>query len=127
MGARLAWAASPLWVLSWQPFGVGMGVVCLGWAVATGRARLALAAAALAAAWSGAEPFDPAWLILAGAVLVPGDRHRLQAAIAALGAWLAMPSLLAAEVLFTVLLVAFATAMLAALAAQAESERDASR
>jgi len=126
-GTRLAWVAFPLWVLSWQPIGVGMGVICLGWAVATGGARMALAAAALATAWSSAEPLDLAWLVLAAAIPVPVDRPRLQAAIAALGIWLATPSLLAAEVLFTVLLVAFATAMLAALADQAESERGASR
>lgn len=111
--AALAW---PLWILSWQPIGVGAALIWLAWAAAAGRPRLALAAAALAAAFCSVYQLDAGWLMLAIAAL--GDRSRpwIMVGLAPIAAYLAIPILLSAEALLTVLIVACATFLLAVLA-----------
>lgn len=116
LGTQLAALAWPLWVLSWQPIGVGAGLLALGWAAAAGRPRLALAAAALAASFAAVDQLNPGWIALAAAALAPRSRPWFIAGLAPVGAYLAIPVLLGAEALLTVLLVAFATVLLAVLA-----------
>lgn len=115
---HLAWLIWPLWVLSWQPIGVGIGVLGATWAVATGRAPLALAAAAFAATFAAPEATIGGWMVLAAAAIGNRAPPRVLALAAAFGAWLVWPALLDREVVFTVLLTAAATALLAQLAAQ---------
>lgn len=118
--ALLAW---PLWALSWQPVGVGAGVLGVLWAVATGRVSLALAAVAFAAAFTPPEAALGGWsgtLALLVAALAAPSRPRIIALVAAFGAWLVWPALLREEVLLTVLLTAGVTAVLAQRAAQAD-------
>ncbi len=127
MGVRLAAVVWPLWVLSWQPVGVGVGVLCLAWAAATGRPRLALAAAALAAAFSSIDQLDAGWLLLTVAALADRNRAWVMVALAPFGLYLALPVLLGAEVVFTVLLMWLGTILLAVLAAGAEDGASPSR
>jgi len=117
----------PLWVLSWQPIGVGVGVLCAWWAVATGRASLLLAGAALGAAFCSVDRFEAGWVLLCAAALADAKRPNLVAAVAAFGAYLAVPTLLASEVVFTVLFTLAATALLGVLAARHNEEEPAPR
>jgi hypothetical protein len=117
----------PLWVLSWQPVGVGLGVLAAWWAVATGRASLALAGAAFAAAFSSVDGFGGAWLVLCVAALADWSRPRVTAAVAAGAGYFAVPSLLDAEVVFTVLLTCAATMLLGVLLSRGAAEELPSR
>jgi hypothetical protein len=121
MAFRVGGLIWPLWVLSWQPVAVGLGVLCAWWAVPTGRASLALAGAAFAAASSSVAGFGGGWLLLAVAAVAGRTPPRVVAIIAATGAYLAAPELLGAEVLYTVLLVWPATMLLAVQAANEEA------
>ncbi len=127
IGFRLAWLVWPLWVLSWQPIGVGLGVLGVVWAAATGRVPLALAAAAFAASFTAPEATVGGWLVLAAAAMGNHSRPRLLALAAAFGSYLVWPALLDQEVVFTVLLTAATTALLAQLALQASTEERAPR
>lgn len=124
---HLAWFRWPLWVLSWQPTGFGIAVLGLGWAAAVRRPSLALAAVALAATLAQPEVIIGGWLVLAAAAFGDQSRPRVIALGAALGACLVWPALLEQEVLFTVLLTAAATALLAQCACQADADADAPR
>ena len=124
---HLAWFRWPLWVLSWRPSGVGIAVLGLGWAAAVRRPSLGLAAVALAATLAQPEAVIGGWLVLSAAALGNQARPRAVALGAALGAYLVWPVLLEQEVLFTVLLTAAATALLAQCAAHAEREANAPR
>jgi hypothetical protein len=123
----------PLWVLSWQPVAVGLGVVCAWWAVPTGRASLALAGAAFAAAFSTVDGLGGAWLLLCVAALPDWSRPRITAAVAAVAAvaagaaYVAVPSLLGAEVVLTALLAWAATMLLGVLAVRGAAEELPSR
>jgi hypothetical protein len=112
----VAWLVEPLIVLSWQPIGVGVGVLAAWWAVGTRRAPLALAGAALAASFAISDGVVSGWLMLVVAALADRMRPRVAAVAAAAGGWLVVPALLGAEVVFTVLLTAAATALLGGLA-----------
>jgi hypothetical protein len=124
---HLAWFRWPLWVLSWQPSGVGIAVLGLGWAAAVRRPSLAMAALALAATLAQPEAIIGGWLVLSAAALGNQSRPRAIALGAALGAGLAWPVLLQQEVLFTVLLTAAATALLAECASRADGIANAPR
>jgi len=124
---HLAWFRWPLWVLSWQPSGVGIAVLGLGWAAAVRRPSLALAALAMAATLVQPEAIIGGWLVLSAAALGNQSRPRAIALGAALGAYLVWPVLLEQEVLFTVLLTAAATALLAQCATWADTEANAPR
>jgi hypothetical protein len=119
VGAMLiwvAWLAEPLMVLSWQPIGVGVGVLAAWWAIGTRRTPLALAGAALAASFAISGGVVSGWLLLVVAALTNRMRPRVAAVAAAAGGWLITPALLGSEVLFTVLIAAAATALLGGLA-----------
>lgn len=114
-----AWIVWPLWVLSWQPIGVGLAVVGVAWAAATRRPALALAAIAFATSFTAPESTLGGWggwMVLTAGALGPPSRPRLIALVSALGAYLAWPALFGQEVVFTVLLTAAVTALLAQLA-----------
>jgi hypothetical protein len=113
---RLGWSASPLGMEHWQPVGVGLGVLSAWWAVATRRPALALAGAGFAASFAGPGVAPAAGVLLLTAALAPKLPARVVALGAALGAFIATPALLGAEVVFTVLLAGGAAALLAALA-----------
>ena len=117
----------PLWVLSWQPIGVGVGVLCAWWAAATGRASLLLAAVALGVAFCSVDRMEAGWFLLCAAALADSTRPRVVAAVAAFGAYLAVPTLLASEVLFTVLFVLAATMLLGVLSVRCVEEGQTSR
>ena len=112
----LAFLARPLWVLSWQPIGVGVAVLAAWWAAATGRAQMAAASVAVAAAFCTVEPVPTGWLALLTGALVYRTHPRIAAVAIAAGGYLAAPALLDAEVLFTVLLAGAASALVAVLA-----------
>lgn len=124
---NLGWALWPLWIQSWQPIGVGLGVLAAWWAVAIARVPLALAGAGFAACFGGPEVARGAWVLLGAAVVADRIPARLAAAAAAAGGYLIAPSVLGAEVVFTVLLAGAATALLAALASATPTGRAASR
>lgn len=124
---HLAWFRWPLWVLSWQASGFGIAVLGVAWAAAVRRPSLALAALALAATLAQPEVIIGGWLVLAAAALGNQSRPRAIALGAALGAYLAWPALLAQEVLFTVLLTAAATALVAQCAAEADTDAHTAR
>ncbi|MEZ4413685.1 MAG: hypothetical protein R2910_11925 [Gemmatimonadales bacterium] len=122
---HLAWYRWPLWVLSWQPSGVGIAVLGLAWAAATRRPSLALAAVAFATSFAAPETGLggwTGWIALAIAALGDRSRPRVIAVISAFGAYLVWPVLLGEEVLLTVLLTAAAAALLAQLATQSDRE-----
>jgi len=124
---HVAWFVAPLWVLSWQPVGVGLGVLGVCWAVATGRTPLALAAIAFAATFTAPEATIGGWLVLAAAAVGNSSRPRVTAIAAAFGAYLAWPAMLDQEVVFTVLLSAGVAALLGQLASQASSQENGPR
>ena len=122
MAFRVGGLIWPLWVLSWQPVAVGLGVLSAWWAVPTGRASLALAGAAFAAAFSSVDGLAGAWLVLCVAALADRTRPRVTAMVAAGAAYFALPSLLGAEVVFTVLLACAATMLLGVLSSRSAAE-----
>ncbi len=124
---HVAWFLWPLWVLSWQPIGVGIAVLGVIWAAATGRASLALGAIACAATFSAPDATIGGWLVLSAAALGGQARPRVVALAAAFGTFLVWPALLDQEVVFTVLLTAAVTGLLAQLASQASREESDSR
>ncbi len=124
---HLAWFRWPLWVLSWQPIGVGVAVLGVAWAVATGRVPLALAALAFAATFVAPEATIGGWIVLAAAAIGDPGRPRVLALAAAFGAWLVWPALLDQEVVFSVLLTGASAALLAQLSLQARAEEEGSR
>lgn len=116
---RLAVPAWPLGVEHWQPLAVAAGVVSAWWAVPTRRVPLAVAGLGFSASFAIADRNPGAWLLLAALALrgqVPGWATAL---ILAAGGFLVASPLLGAEVVYTVLLAAAATALLASLAAEA--------
>lgn len=117
----------PLWVLSWQPVAVALGVICAWWSVATGRASLALAGAAFAGSFSTTAGFVGGWVLFAVAAMADRTPPRVMAILAATAAWLAAPELLAAEVLYTVLLAWAATMLLGGLSTRIAAEKLPSR
>lgn len=122
----LGWGSWPLGMAHWQPIGVGLGALSVLWAAPTGRTSLALAGAGVAACFSAPESAPGAAVLLAAAAV-----HRLPprtlAAGGAVGLYLVMPSLLGAEVFFTVLIAWGATAMLGAGAARDAAAEPAAR
>ncbi len=74
---HVAWFVAPLWVLSWQPIGVGLAVLGVCWAAATGRTPLALAAIAFAATFTAPEATIGGWLVLAAAAVGNPSRPRV--------------------------------------------------
>jgi len=127
LSVRVGGLIWPLWVLSWQPIGVGVGVLCAWWAAATGRASLLLAGVALGAAFCSVDRMEGGWFLLCAAALADSKRPGLVAAVAAFGAYLAVPTLLASEVLFTVLFTLAGTMLLGVLADQRAEEEPSSR
>jgi hypothetical protein len=119
---HVVWFIGPLWLLSWQPIGVGIGLLGVCWAAGTGRAPLALAAVAFAATFTAPEATLGGWLVLAAAAMGNQGRPHVVALAAAFGAYLVWPALLDQEVVFTVLLTAGITALLGQLAWQAAVE-----
>ncbi len=121
MAVYLAFLARPLWVLSWQPIGVGLAVLTAWWAAATGRAPMAAASAAFAAAFCTVDGVPTGCLLLLTGALAYRTHPRVAAVALAAGGYLAAPALLDAEVLFTVLLTGAASALVAALAMAPEA------
>ena len=64
MAVYLAFLVWPLWVLSWQPIGVGLAVLSAWWAAATGRVPMAATSVAFAAAFCTVEAVPTGWLML---------------------------------------------------------------
>ncbi|HRZ10738.1 MAG TPA: hypothetical protein P5319_12715 [Gemmatimonadales bacterium] len=122
MAVYLAYLARPLWVLSWQPIGVGVAVLAAWWAAATGRAPMAAASVAFAAAFCTVEAVPAGWLFLLTGALAYRTHPRVAAVAIAAGGLLTAPALLDAEVLFTVLLTGAATALVAVLAMAPDAE-----
>jgi hypothetical protein len=122
-----AWFLCPLWVLSWQPVGVALGMVGVAWAAGTRRLSLALGAVAFAATLAAPEVTIGGWLILTAAALANRSRPRLLALATAFAAYLVASALLDAEVLLTVLLMAAVTAVLAAQALPSTAKPSAPR
>ena len=107
----------PLWILLWQPIGVGLGVCAAWWAVATRRPALALAGAAFTAAFLPPEFTYSAWGGLGVAALMVTGRYRSFAvALAIVAFYVITGPLLDAEAVWTVLLAGAGSALLAALA-----------
>lgn len=122
--AALKW---PLWIELWQSVGVAVGVLLTWWAVGTGRAPLGLAGAAFACAFTAPELAYSSWLLLGVAAMAVRSMPRAAGAVAAAGGYLGVRALLSGEVLYTVLLVGAATALLGALAGAATTEGPAPR
>lgn len=118
----LAFLVWPLWILSWQPIGVGLAVLSAWWAAATARAPMAVASGALAAAFCTVDAVPAGWLALLTGALAYRTHPRLSAAAIAAGGYLAAPSMLDAEVLFTVLLTGAASALIAMRATAPDAE-----
>lgn len=122
--AALKW---PLWIELWQSVGVAIGVLLAWWAVGTGRAPLGLAGAAFACAFTAPESAYGSWLLLSAAALSIRSIPRAASILAAAGGYLGVRALLSAEVLYTVLLVGAAAALLGVLATAASTEGSAPR
>jgi len=116
--AALRW---PLWVQLWQPVGIGVGAWAAWWAVATRRSALALAGAAFAAAFLDLGSSYSAWVTLGMAALVVERVRWLGAVLAVSWGFAIAGPLLGAEAVWTVLLAAAGSALLAGLAREESS------
>ena len=124
------WRGSPRPFWSWSSgnrSALGVGVVVSWWTVATRRAPVAFAAASFATAFTAPETALGAWLLLGWAALLDRTHPRITAVAGSAGGYLGVRALLSGEVLYTVLLVGAATALLGALAAAPSAESSASR
>jgi len=116
---RLAVPAWPQGVEHWQPLAVAAGVVSAWWAVPTRRVPLSVAGVAFAASFAVVDRNPGAWLLLAALTLRGHVPEWATTLLVAAGGFLVASPLLGAEVVYTVLLAAAATALLASLAAEA--------
>ncbi|HEX5004136.1 MAG TPA: hypothetical protein VFV65_02415 [Gemmatimonadales bacterium] len=123
----LCWDTWALGMAHWQPIGVGMGVASVLWAGPTNRPALALVGAGVAACFSAPAAAPGAWVLLAAGATSAYLPPQVLAGAGALGLYLVMPSLLGAEVLFTVLLAWGATVVLGAGAARATQDPSGAR
>jgi hypothetical protein len=117
---RMGWPGWPLGMEHWQPLTVALGVVSAWWAVPTRRVPLAVAGLAFAACFSAPAASAGAWLLVGAAALYGRLPARLSVVLLAAGGYMVTAPLLGAQVVYTVLLAGAATAMLAALVAEAE-------
>jgi len=115
---RLGWPAWTLGLEHWQPLGVALGAASAWWAVPTRRVPLAAAGLAFAACFSAPAAATGAWLLLGVVALYDRLPSRLVGIGLAAGGYLVVAPLLGAEAVYTVLLAAASTALLAALAAE---------
>jgi hypothetical protein len=115
---RLGLPAWPLGMEHWQPLAVAIGVASAWWAVGARRVPLAAGGLAFAASFTTPAAGIGAWCLL---VFVAFDGRlpgRLAALLLAGGGYLVVAPLLGAQVVYTVLFAAAATALLGSLAAE---------
>lgn len=113
--ASLRWS---LWLRLWQPAGIGLGAALVWWAAATRRPALACAGAGFAICFVPPEQAYSTWVGFTSAALLPLRFPLPAALLAAVAGFVALPGLLDAEVLLTVVAVGGASALLATLATE---------